>query len=36
LQRVLQSSGIDQALQDNGIEDGDTVSLYDIEFDYVT
>ena len=36
LQRVLQTSGIDQALQDNGIEDGDTVSLYDIEFDYVT
>ena len=36
LQRVMQTSGIDQALLDNGIEDGDTVSLYDIEFDYVT
>ncbi len=36
LQRILQTSGIDQALIDNGIEDGDTVSLYDVEFDYVT
>ncbi|MBO7681981.1 MAG: Obg family GTPase CgtA, partial [Clostridia bacterium] len=36
LQRVLQTSGIDQALLDNGIQDGDTVSLYDIEFDYVS
>ncbi|MBR5753089.1 MAG: Obg family GTPase CgtA, partial [Clostridia bacterium] len=36
LQRVMLTSGIDQALQDNGIQDGDTVSLYDIEFDYVT
>ncbi len=36
LQRVMLTSGIDQALQDNGIRDGDTVSLYDIEFDYVT
>ncbi|MBR1704150.1 MAG: Obg family GTPase CgtA, partial [Clostridia bacterium] len=36
LQRILQTSGIDQALLDNGIRDGDTVSLYDMEFDYVT
>ncbi|MBP5459196.1 MAG: Obg family GTPase CgtA, partial [Clostridia bacterium] len=36
LQRVLQTSGIDQALLDNGIQDGDTVSLYDLEFDYVS
>lgn len=35
LQRVLISSGIDQALKDRGIQDGDTVSLYDIEFEYV-
>lgn len=36
LQRVLISSGIDQALKDKGIQDGDTVSLYDIEFEYVS
>lgn len=35
LQRVLIRSGIDQALKDQGIQDGDTVSLYDIEFEYV-
>ena len=36
LQRLLVSSGIDQALRDHGIEDGDTVSIYDMEFEYVT
>ena len=35
-QRVLLSSGIDQALKDRGIQDGDTVSIYDIEFEYVS
>jgi len=35
-QRVLQSSGIIQALIDAGVQDGDTVSVYDIEFDYVS
>ncbi len=35
-QRVLQSSGIIDALKDAGIRDGDTVSVYDIEFDYVS
>lgn len=36
LQRVLISSGINQALIDRGIEDGDTVILYDFEFEYVS
>lgn len=36
LQRVLNSSGINQELIDRGIEDGDTVVLYDIEFEYVS
>ncbi len=36
LQRVLNSSGINQELIDRGIEDGDTVILYDIEFEYVS
>ena len=35
LQRVLVSSGIDAALKEKGIQNGDTVSIYDIEFDYV-
>ncbi len=34
-QRVLQSSGIIAALEKAGVEEGDTVSVYDIEFDYV-
>jgi len=36
LQRVLQSSGINDALVEKGIEDGDTVDLYDIEFEYIS
>lgn len=35
LQRVLQTSGIFDALVEKGIQEGDTVSIYDIEFDYV-
>ncbi len=35
LQRVLQSSGIFEELVEKGIQEGDTVSIYDIEFDYV-
>lgn len=35
LQRVLQTSGIFDALVERGIQEGDTVSIYDIEFDYV-
>ncbi len=34
-QNVLQTSGIIQALIERGIKDGDTVSIYDLEFDYV-
>ena len=35
-QRVLQQSGIIDALIKAGVKDGDTVSVYDIEFDYVS
>lgn len=35
LQRVLISSGIIDALREKGIEEGDTVNIYDIEFDFV-
>lgn len=34
-QRVLQSSGIIDALVEKGIEEGDTVCIYDFEFDFV-
>ncbi len=34
-QRVLQSAGIIDALVEAGIQEGDTVSLYDFEFDFV-
>ena len=34
-QNVLQTSGIIRALIDRGITEGDTVSIYDLEFDYV-
>lgn len=34
-QTVLQTSGILDALREKGIEEGDTVSIYDLEFDYV-
>ena len=34
-QTVLKSSGILQALIDRGICEGDTVSIYDLEFEYV-
>lgn len=34
-ERVLRSSGIIAALEDAGIRQGDTVSVYDIEFEYV-
>ena len=34
-QNVLQTSGIIQSLVDRGITEGDTVSIYDLEFDYV-
>jgi GTP-binding protein len=34
-QRVLQSSGIIDALVKKGIQEGDTVEIYDLEFDFV-
>ena len=34
-QTVLQKSGIFDALREKGIHNGDTVSIYDIEFEYV-
>lgn len=34
-QTVLQTSGILDALREKGIQEGDTVSIYDFEFDYV-
>ena len=34
-QRVLQSSGIIGALVEAGVTEGDTVSIYDFEFDFV-
>lgn len=33
-QKILRNSGIIDALEENGIKDGDTVNLYDVEFDY--
>lgn len=34
-QRVLHSSGIIDALVEKGIQEGDTVEIYDLEFDFV-
>ena len=34
-QRVLISSGVIDALKEAGINEGDTVSMYDLEFDFV-
>ncbi len=34
-QRVLISSGIIDALKEKGIQEGDTVSIYDLEFEFV-
>lgn len=33
-QKVLRNSGIIAALEEKGIQDGDTVNIYDVEFDY--
>ena len=35
LQKVLKNSGVFELLEQNGCTDGDTVSIYDLEFDYV-
>ena len=34
-QRALQKGGVFEALEQKGCADGDTVSIYDFEFDYV-
>ena len=34
-QRVLSKNGVFDKLREEGIEDGDTVNIYDFEFDYV-
>ena len=34
-ERVLQQNGIIQALEEAGVQDGDTVSIYGFEFDFV-
>ncbi len=35
MQRVLEKSGVFDALREKGIQEGDTVSIYDIKFEYV-
>lgn len=35
MQRVLEKSGVFDALREKGIQEGDTVSIYDIEFEYI-
>ena len=35
MQRVLEKSGVFEALKERGIQEGDIVSLYDIEFEYI-
>ena len=35
MQRVLEKSGVFNALREKGIQEGDTVSIYDSEFEYV-
>ncbi|MBP3436233.1 MAG: GTPase ObgE [Clostridia bacterium] len=34
-ERVLQSSGVIRRLEEAGVQEGDTVSIYDLEFDFV-
>ncbi len=34
-QRVLENSGVIDALRDAGIDEGDTVSIYDLEFEFI-
>jgi len=34
-ERTLRSEGIIKALEKQGIVEGDTVNIYDVEFDYV-
>jgi len=34
-ERVLQSSGVIRALEEAGVQEGDTVSIYDFEFEFI-
>ena len=34
-QKVLQKSGVFEALEQKGCRDGNTVCIYDFEFDYI-
>ncbi len=34
-ERVLQSSGVIKALEEAGVQEGDTVSIYDFEFEFI-
>ena len=34
-ENVLQSSGVIDRLRESGVQEGDTVSIYDLEFDFV-
>jgi GTP-binding protein len=34
-ERVLRSSGVIDALEQAGVEEGNTVSIYDFEFEFV-
>ncbi|MBQ3866060.1 MAG: GTPase ObgE, partial [Clostridia bacterium] len=34
-QRVMKESGVEDAMQNAGVKDGDTVNIYGLEFDYV-
>lgn len=35
-ERVLRESGIIDALKEHGVEDGNTVSIHGMEFDYIS
>ena len=34
-QKIMKDSGVEDAMQQAGVKDGDTVDIYGIEFDYV-
>ena len=34
-QKVLTNGGVIEALRQKGVRDGDTVSIYDVEFDFM-
>ncbi len=34
-QKVLRNNGVFKALEERGVTDGDTVSIYDFEFEYI-